>query len=103
MAHVFIRILYPDIVFGSIASSGVTHATLNNWEYQEIIRRAAEPACSKRLETAISAIDAILLDMPHLRKPLKGLFGLAELEHDEDFASLIEVSQRVKSGEPCSK
>ncbi len=82
--------LYPDIVFGAIASSGVTHAALENWEYMDIIRAAAEPECSKHLVTSISVIDG-LLAVPRLREALKGLFGLAELEHDDDFASVLEV------------
>lgn len=87
------RVLYPELVFGAIASSGVTHATLVLWEYMEVIRRAADPECSKRLQTSIEAIDYILLNMPHLRKPLKSLFGLADLEHDDDFASLLSVRE----------
>ncbi|KAH7925596.1 peptidase S28 [Leucogyrophana mollusca] len=83
------RVLYPDLVFGAIASSGVTHASLENWEYMEIIRAAADPTCSTHLEKAISTIDS-LLAIPHLRVALKALFGLAGLEHDEDFASVLE-------------
>ena len=74
----------------AIASSGVTHATLVNWEYHDIIRRAADPECSRRLQEAVRAIDHAL-GIPRLRRIVKGLFGLAELEHDDDFASLIEV------------
>ncbi|KAH7909806.1 serine carboxypeptidase S28-domain-containing protein, partial [Hygrophoropsis aurantiaca] len=83
------RILYPDLVFGAIASSGVTHASLENWEYMEIIRTAADPTCSSHLENAIATIDT-LLTVPHLRSAVKSLFGLGGLEHDEDFASLLE-------------
>ena len=109
------KILYPELVYGAIASSGmcgldravslfdiktpliaVTHATIENWEYMEIIRQAADPKCSAHLENSIKTIDAILLrgndpvNMA-LKRRLKGLFGVADLEHDEDFASLIEV------------
>ncbi|KAI0074024.1 peptidase S28 [Panus rudis PR-1116 ss-1] len=83
------RILYPDLVYGAIASSAVTHASLSNWEYMEIIRRAANPRCSNHLEKAIQRIDT-LLAIPFAKRTLKGLFGLADLEHDEDFASVIE-------------
>ena len=57
----------------------------------EIIRRAADPTCSRNLQHSIELIDA-LLDISITRKPLKALFGLAGLEHDEDFVSLLEVS-----------
>ncbi|CCM03509.1 uncharacterized protein FIBRA_05643 [Fibroporia radiculosa] len=82
------RILYPDLVYGAIASSGVTHAAIEHWEYMDIIRRAADPECSANIQSAIEAIDTIL-SISQLRTPLKGLFGLAGLEHDEDFASLL--------------
>ncbi|CAL1713219.1 unnamed protein product [Somion occarium] len=83
------KVLYPDIVYGAIASSGVTHATLENWEYMDIIRRAADPKCSTHLEKSIRTIDT-LLAIPRVGRRLKALFGLANLQHDEDFVSLIE-------------
>ena len=85
--------MYPDIVFGAIASSGVTHAAIENWEYMDIIRTAAEPECSKHLVSSILAIDHILA-LPHLRKPLKKLFGLEDLEYDDDFAAMLSVGTR---------
>ncbi|KIP08945.1 hypothetical protein PHLGIDRAFT_29302 [Phlebiopsis gigantea 11061_1 CR5-6] len=89
------KILYPELVYGAIASSAVTHASIENWEYMEIIRQAADFKCSQHLENSIQTIDAILLrgDDPvskALKRRLKGLFGLAGLEHDEDFASMLE-------------
>ena len=68
----------------------MTHASLENWEYTDIIRRAADPKCSAHLVNSVRQIDTILR-VPHLRKHLKALFGLEKLEHDDDFASLIEV------------
>ncbi|KAI0632354.1 peptidase S28 [Trametes polyzona] len=82
------KVLYPDLVYGAIASSGVTHAALELWEYFDVIRRAADPKCSQHLETSIQIIDA-LLDVPVTRAPLKALFGLAKLRHDDDFASVL--------------
>ena len=62
----------------------------------EIIRQAADFKCSQHLENSIQTIDAILLrgDDPiskALKRRLKGLFGLAGLEHDDDFAAMLEV------------
>ncbi|KZP31567.1 peptidase S28 [Athelia psychrophila] len=91
------RVLYPNLVFGAIASSGVTHATLSNWEYMEVIRLAAEPKCAAHLVGAIESIDSILAlsreggRRAGMGKMLKGLFGLASLENDEDFVSLLEA------------
>ncbi|EPQ50969.1 peptidase S28 [Gloeophyllum trabeum ATCC 11539] len=84
------KILYPDLVYGAIASSGVTHAQIMYWEYMDIIRRAADPKCSARIQTTVKTVDA-LLAVPRLKRTLKGLFGLADLEHDEDFASVLET------------
>ncbi|KAJ6508343.1 serine carboxypeptidase S28-domain-containing protein [Mycena sanguinolenta] len=83
------KILYPDLVYGAIASSGVTHAAIMNWEYMEIIRKAADPVCSGHLENSIKTIDAILSN-GRLARPLKALFGLQDLRHNDDFASVIE-------------
>lgn len=102
------KILYPELVYGAIASSGrcllhnvgvsptqlysgVTHATLSVWEYYEVIRKAADPTCSAHIENAIMTIDT-LLQIPYLKDAVKGLFGLRELEQDDDFASVLEVS-----------
>jgi hypothetical protein len=77
-------------------STAVTHAQLANWEYMSIIRDAADPACSSRLVNSIATIDAILRQGT-FKRPLKALFGLADLKHDEDFASVLEVRSCVFS------
>jgi hypothetical protein len=68
----------------------VTHAALSNWEYMEVIRQAADPKCSHHLEKSIETIDS-LLNYPSTASKIKGLFGLKDLKHDEDFVSLLEV------------
>ena len=62
----------------------------------EIIRQAADATCVSHLEKSIQTIDSIIErdDDPIsrvMKNRLKSLFGLAELQHDEDFASLISV------------
>jgi hypothetical protein len=103
------KVLYPDLVFGSIASSGlshkhygvfkpshgisiaVTHASITNWEYMDVIRKYADPKCSLRLQSTIKTID-VILDGRILTPRLKALFGLAGLEHDDDFVAVLEAS-----------
>ncbi|KIJ27686.1 hypothetical protein M422DRAFT_71572 [Sphaerobolus stellatus SS14] len=34
------KVTYPNLVYGAIASSGVTHAAVNLWEYYDVIRNA---------------------------------------------------------------
>ncbi|KAI0291929.1 peptidase S28 [Multifurca ochricompacta] len=82
------HILYPDLVFGAIASSAVTHAVLTNWEYMDVIRLAADPKCSSNLVNSITTIDSLLKIGP-VRRSLKNLFGLGELESDQDFVSVL--------------
>ncbi|KAJ7597348.1 peptidase S28 [Mycena floridula] len=83
------KVLYPDLVWGAIASSGVTHASITNWEYMDIIRKGADPVCSNHLQNAIKTIDS-LLDHAPTAKAIKALFDLADLESDQDFVSLLE-------------
>ncbi|KAF9061459.1 serine carboxypeptidase S28-domain-containing protein [Rhodocollybia butyracea] len=83
------RVLYPELVYGAIASSAVTHASITNWEYMDIIRRFADPTCSEHLQKSIETID-IILDHQVLSKPLKALFGIHGLQHDTDFVSVVE-------------
>ncbi|KDQ15895.1 hypothetical protein BOTBODRAFT_54372 [Botryobasidium botryosum FD-172 SS1] len=82
------RVLYPDIVFGAIASSAVTHAEVQYWEYWEAIRLTADRNCIDRISKAVSFIDGAL-SVPILRTKLKALFGLGGLRDDSDFASVL--------------
>jgi len=82
------RVLYPDLVFGAIASSAVTHATIDNWEYMDTIRTAAPKECSDRLVSSIARVDNLLV-RPWFRGPLKQLFGLGGLTHDDDFVATL--------------
>lgn len=68
----------------------------------DIIRAAAEPECSQNLVTSIAVIDG-LLAVPRLRDAIKGLFGLGELEHDDDFAGMIEVCPQFFKLTLCSE
>lgn len=68
----------------------LTHATLENWQFNDVIRRAADSRCAEYLEKATDVIDDILYT-GHNKRRFKDLFGLADLKHDDDFASLIIV------------
>ncbi|KAG9028191.1 hypothetical protein FRB95_006769 [Tulasnella sp. JGI-2019a] len=79
---------YPHLVFGGIASSAVTHAAIDYSDYYDVIRQTANQTCIGHIVSAIKSIDSIL-DIPLLSRPLKALFGLSGLEHDDDFVSLL--------------
>lgn len=87
------RVSYPDIVYGAIASSGVVHATINDWRYMDIIRQYAPSGCITVLEEAIDELDDFL-SSPNLstRQAIKAYYGLPNVTHDTDFASTLSVS-----------
>ncbi|KAF8514159.1 serine carboxypeptidase S28-domain-containing protein [Gautieria morchelliformis] len=80
------RVKYPELTYGAIASSGVTHASVALWQYFDVVRNAA-PNCSSVLVDAVQSIN-VALARPDLNTPLKQLFGLDGLA-DDDFASIL--------------
>ncbi|KIP05030.1 hypothetical protein PHLGIDRAFT_491601 [Phlebiopsis gigantea 11061_1 CR5-6] len=82
------KVVYPDLVYGAIASSGVTYATVEDWQYYDIIRQFGPSDCIQQVETTILEVDELLSD-PKTVKSIKALFGLGNLTHAEDFASLL--------------
>jgi hypothetical protein len=86
------KILYPDIVFGAIASSGVTHAVNDFPEYNEVIRLAAPDDCGTSMARVIKTVDYALTQRV-LRYPIKKLFGLQDLEKDVEFVAVLQVRQ----------
>ncbi|KAI0039729.1 hypothetical protein FA95DRAFT_1612336 [Auriscalpium vulgare] len=74
------KVLYPDIVFGAIASS----------EYFDVIRTYADPTCSANLDwvTEVRRPESIVnnLDRAH-----KALFNLSGLASDQDFVSVLQI------------
>lgn len=86
------RVLYPDLVYGAIASSGVTYATISNWGYYDIIRQFASADCVRQLETAVEELDSFLTSSNTAKQAIKTLYGVPNVTHDADVASLLTVS-----------
>jgi hypothetical protein len=97
------RLEYPDLVWGAIASSGeladrlatgahvvaVTHAQVNFPQYYDPIQEYGPEDCISALQSSIKVID-LILDLPEPAPTLlKGLFGLEELKSHADFADVI--------------
>lgn len=115
----FLRLLYPDVFWGAISSSGVTVAMHDYWQYFEAQRLFGPPSCINTTQTLIHAVDQILLAGRHAdddddddqpqpqplrtqQQPfiadttdtiaqLKTVFGLGNLTYDDDFAALLST------------
>ncbi|CAK7210229.1 hypothetical protein SCUCBS95973_000708 [Sporothrix curviconia] len=57
----FARMLYPEVFWGAISSSGVTVAVYDYWQYYEAQRLFAPTACVHRTQELIHVADQILL------------------------------------------
>lgn len=85
----FARKVYPETFWGAIASSAVTEAIVDYWEYYEAARWYAPGDCATITQKLTHIIDNVLLgDDGDASKRLKNLFGLGALE-DDDFANAI--------------
>ncbi|GAA5846293.1 hypothetical protein JCM9279_005895 [Rhodotorula babjevae] len=88
----FARKLHPDVFHGAIASSAVTTAILDFWQYYEPIRASAPADCIERLVESTSLVDTMLaLNSPFLTPPLKALFGLDNVTSDADFVNALAI------------
>ncbi|KAF1808861.1 hypothetical protein P152DRAFT_452514 [Eremomyces bilateralis CBS 781.70] len=85
-----LRVLYPDTFWGAIASSGVTAAIYDYWEYHEPIRKYGPKDCIANAVDFVKVIDHVLLgsDEP-AKQELKKIFGMSGIEHSGDFATVL--------------
>lgn len=85
----FMRTEYPDLVWGGIGSSGVTHAQVYYPEYFDPIITYGEESCIKAMEESIASVDELLDHSGETNAALKKLFGLEALG-DTDFAGVLQ-------------
>ncbi|EHY55323.1 putative extracellular serine carboxypeptidase [Exophiala dermatitidis] len=86
----FLRVLYPDLTWGSISSSGVTEAIYDYWQYYEPIRQYGPPECIATQEKLINVVDNILTHNDSTTvTELKTGFGLGNLTYSDDFANVV--------------
>jgi hypothetical protein len=87
----FLRIVYPDVFFAAISSSGVPEAIWDYWEYFEAARVYAPEPCSETTGKLTHVVDTILLDeslSEHIPQ-LKQVFGLGGVTDNTDFAAAL--------------
>ncbi|WFD01614.1 hypothetical protein MOBT1_000290 [Malassezia obtusa] len=98
----FVRELYPDQIWGAIASSAVVAATVQLPEYYYAIARGSSASCSQALQRAIAAVDRVIAPEPEWGSrqryvnytqahALTALFGLSNVPTLNDFANLLTM------------
>lgn len=87
----FLRVLYPDVYYGAISSSGVPEAIWDYWQYFEAAAVYGPPACVETTQKLTHVIDNILIGKAGTDyvAQLKAAFGLPNVTYDNDFASAI--------------
>ena len=85
------RIKYPDIFWGAISSSGITEAFVEFWQFYEPMRLFGPQDCISTDQKLVNILDNIMIGRNDsvLTRRLKGLFGVADLSHDDDFAIMV--------------
>lgn len=76
---------------GTISSSGVTEAIWDYWTYFEPIRVYADQKCIEYTQKITHVVDNILIGLknPATTAELKGVWGLPNVTHDDDFAQVL--------------
>ena len=84
------RKAYPDVAFGSVASSSVTAPVSDYWQYYEAIRKYAPVNCTDVQAQIVGVIDNILLSNDDRDQGLlKKVFGLARVPDNRNFATVV--------------
>lgn len=84
----FLRLTYPDVFFGALASSAVTEAIVDYWQYWEPIRQNAPQNCVRTIEKLTGVLDSLVSNTTAI-KDLETLFGLEDLSYIDDFANVL--------------
>jgi hypothetical protein len=87
----FLRVLYPDVFYGAISSSGVPEAIIDYWEYWLGPLIYGPQDCMKTTQEFVEVIDGILIGKndSELTTRLKNTFQLGGITYDDDFASAL--------------
>lgn len=86
----FLRVLYPNIFWGSISSSGVTEALYDYWQYFNPIAEGGPPQCIATQKKLVNVVDNLLLKKNRtLTQRLKATYGLPNVTYDNDFANVL--------------
>ncbi|KAJ6261570.1 hypothetical protein Dda_4240 [Drechslerella dactyloides] len=94
----FLRVVYPEVYYGSLASSAVIWAGENFWEYNEPVRAYGDPVCIAILEETARRIDTYSASGGSVWQQFKELFGVKSLEDRDSASYIFNVLGRWQSG-----
>ena len=93
--------IMPGTFYAYHASSAVVQAIYEFDEYFAPIEAALPRNCSRDVQAVVARVDRVLTrDDPGEVAHLKNLFGLADIEHHDDFAELITIPLWKWQNEP---
>ncbi|KAI0751819.1 peptidase S28 [Daedaleopsis nitida] len=82
----------PDVFWAAYSSSGVVQSIGHFWGYFEPIREHMPKNCSADVETVINYVDAVIdTGNKTAIKAMKDIFGLGDIQYDDDFASAMKI------------
>ncbi|KAK4050979.1 hypothetical protein OIV83_003108 [Microbotryomycetes sp. JL201] len=88
----FARSLFPNTWWGAIASSAVTTAIEDYWEYYTPIIKYGPRDCVRLLESHSDVIDKLLsFNNSFITSTLKSLFGLENVTANADFVNALTI------------
>jgi len=89
--NAFLRVLYPNVFWGAISSSGVTKAIYDYWEYYDPVVQNAPQDCIATQKTFTHIVDNILIgtNENELTTQLKITFGMPNVTYNNDFANQL--------------
>jgi hypothetical protein len=91
----FIRLRFPHLISGSLASSAPVLADLDFWEYDATVSAGAGPACSNEIRQANGLIQTQLSLSPEASKAVKSLFGCGEIPQSDDVGFLYVLADAM--------
>lgn len=81
---------YPDLIYGGIAASGVTHVAVEYPEWYDPIQKFAPQDCVASINGVVDKFDALVAaNNSAAVAEVKAVFGLEALADDRDFAKTI--------------
>ena len=74
---------------GAIASSAVTEAIVDFWQYYAPVAQYGPPECITTTQKLTNIVDNIMINKPSKTQELKTAFGLEGMLYDNDFANVL--------------